>query len=370
MREGNSPPAETKLRHDVEVGVNMSEILHAVKSPWATWRRKIESQARIQWADMTRALDFLELSIDPLHKTLDRLRDFFRGVRALGICVFAPLVVMLPGMPRRALAEGVVQDIKFLSGRAGLPASDVLKYSRILQNHIELASWMGLLLIVVLIYRTYSRAASSISALCLRNLVPFRCAGAIVACALEAGMLPAERVTVEADRTTFTLRASTGPTSSATISMAVRGAARALLRMHRGQRHLSRARRIKIKHHGARVAATLYAAELRIDRSPELARRELAEMLAMISENFSEGKLVDLYPEEKLVEKPARDWERFRSLGCAVAGILVLWWVSRWGLSGSAEAVAEGVAFTAPFVAVYGPEKSAQLVDFFRSAKS
>ncbi|MFF2620087.1 hypothetical protein [Kitasatospora sp. NPDC058046] len=122
-----------------------------------------------------------------------------------------------------------------------------------------------------------------------------------------------------------------------------------------------------MKIHCARVAATLYHAELKIDVAPEEGRRELAEMLAEVAENFAAKRFSALYPDEKLLPKPAHDWDRLRSIGCAAAGILLLWWVSSWGLEGTAGTAACAAAFVAPFVATYGRDGAAAAMALWRN---
>ncbi|MFJ6770167.1 hypothetical protein ACIQOV_04165 [Kitasatospora sp. NPDC091257] len=170
-----------------------------------------------------------------------------------------------------------------------------------------------------------------------RNRVPARCVMAIAACGYDAGMEvrapDGTVITPEPDASLATPRGN-----PMDVSYSVRATARSLLRMHRHRSDLSRGRRRQMKIHCARVAATLYQAELKIDVAPEEGRRELAEMLAEVAENFAAKRFSALYPDEKLLPKPAHDWDRLRSIGCAAAGVLLLWWLPATALSTPVEA--------------------------------
>ncbi|MFD7450996.1 hypothetical protein [Kitasatospora sp. NPDC059827] len=331
-----------------------------------------DSMARKRWADMLRALDGLGIRDLQMEATGQKLSDSSRGEAALMLVMVAPVgFAVLPSAggsasPSRSLALGCLSAVDWVGVQVGLLQAADPDFPRRVLDHLALGRAIGAVMGAVLIYWMASRSPYGVFALFPRNAVPVKCANAIIACALDAGMQRAVRIDTNSNPPGFVLEGPNGLLAVPTVSTTVNAAGRALLRMHRSHLHLAKARRRQIKRHGARVAATLYAAELKIDTSPEEGRRELATMLATISENFSSGKLAALYPEDKLVESPARDWERFRSLGCAVSGVLILWWVSTWGLSGTTGTLAEVVAFAAPFVAMYGPEKAEHVMKLWR----
>ncbi|WP_051837591.1 hypothetical protein [Streptomyces sp. NRRL WC-3742] len=94
-----------------------------------------------------------------------------------------------------------------------------------------------------------------------------------------------------------------------------------------------------LKEHAGRVVNALRAAEARMDTYPELARCDLAAKLHTIAEQYAEGRLGALLPEEDLKDiEPVRDFESLRLAALAVAFPALTWATLAAGLAGSVQA--------------------------------
>ncbi|MEV6123970.1 hypothetical protein AB0M23_26265 [Streptomyces sp. NPDC052077] len=120
------------------------------------------------------------------------------------------------------------------------------------------------------------------------------------------------------------------------VSKRLRVVRRAVLDAHSSRRSvpLFSHRRKRLKLHERNVAAALRELEVKLDRSPDEARREIAEALLIIADRYCQGRVGALLDEGRLDGiPPQRNWEALRYLialllaaggitGLAITGIV------------------------------------------------
>ena len=114
-------------------------------------------------------------------------------------------------------------------------------------------------------------------------------------------------------------------------------------------------RRRALRRHAALVVAALLAAEGRLDLDPPVARTELARLLHLIAQRFTEARIGALLDESDLSGvQPARNWEPLR-LALLTAGLpLVSWLPAALGAPESARVPAAVAGIVLVAVALYG----------------